>query len=88
MGIPYKLKDYIELVDWTGRVIRDDKPGYIENSLPKTLDRLSLDANSWKALTTEFEDHFQSWVSSEHIAKAMKKSLGSKLSTPNHYSLE
>ena len=87
-GIPYKLKDYIELVDWTGKVIRDDKRGYIENSLPNILDRLSLDVNSWKALTTEFEDHFQSWVSSEHIAKAMRKSKGSSLATSAHYSLE
>ena len=25
-GIPYALSDYFELVDWTGRAIRDDKP--------------------------------------------------------------
>jgi len=75
IGIPYRLKDYIELIDWTGRLIRDDKRGHIQHSLPKILDRLSLDANSWRSLTTEFEEHFQSWVSSEHIAKAMTKSL-------------
>jgi hypothetical protein len=25
IGIPFKLKDYLELVDWTGRVIRDEQ---------------------------------------------------------------
>ena len=75
IGIPYRLKDYIELVDWTGRIIRDDKRGHIQQSLPKILDRLSLDEHSWKELTTQFEEHFQSWVSSEHINKALSRSL-------------
>ena len=26
-GLPFHLKDYLELVDWTGRIIRDDKRG-------------------------------------------------------------
>ena len=71
IGIPYLVNDYIELVDWTGRIIQDDKRGHIKNTLPRILDRLSLDTDSWKVLTTKFEDHFQSWVSSEHIAKAI-----------------
>ena len=28
-GIPFKLDDYVELVDWSGRIIRDDKRGAI-----------------------------------------------------------
>ena len=62
--IPYRLKDYLELVDLIGRIIRDDKRGNIKGSLPKIFDRLSLDTDSWIKLTTQFEDHFQSWVSS------------------------
>ena len=27
--LPMTLIDYIELVDWTGRIIREDKSGYI-----------------------------------------------------------
>lgn len=88
IGIPYTLKDYIELVDWTGRIIRDDKRGHIQNTLPKILDRLSLDKNSYRSLTTKFEAHFQSWVSSEHIAKAMTKSLNGYPTTSISRSLE
>ena len=84
MGIPYQLKDYIELVDWTGRIIRDDKRGHIEQSLPKILDRLSLDKHSWQTLTTQFEEHFQSWVSSEHINKALSRSLANNPRTSAH----
>lgn len=36
-GLPFRLTDYIELVDWTGRIMRDDKRGYIKNELPPIL---------------------------------------------------
>ena len=66
-GIPYRLKDYLALVDWTGRSVRRDKRGAIAEKLPPILERLDLDAASWLILTTEFEKRFQSWVGSEHI---------------------
>ncbi|WP_229794223.1 hypothetical protein [Arenicella chitinivorans] len=66
-GIPYRLKDYLALVDWTGRSVRRDKRGGISEKLPPILKRLDLDAASWLILTTEFEKRFQSWVGSEHI---------------------
>jgi hypothetical protein len=55
IGIPFELKDYLELVDWTGRIIRGDKRGAIECDLPSILQRLSLDGEACKILTTEFE---------------------------------
>ena len=33
-GLPFKLTDYLELVELTGRVIREDKRGYIEKHQP------------------------------------------------------
>jgi len=39
-------------------VIRDDKRGHIQDSLPKILDRLNLDANSWKPLTLSLRGSF------------------------------
>ncbi len=82
IGIPFKLKDYIELVDWTGRIIRDDKRGSIKQGIPEILNRLSLDESNWKSLTTQFEDHFQSWVSSEHMARAMARTVNSHTDIP------
>ena len=40
--IPFKLQDYLQLVDWTGRVIRSDKPGAITPDIPPILGRLQL----------------------------------------------
>lgn len=61
-GIPFKLTDYIELVDLTGRAIREDKRGYIDNSLSPILDRLDITSKDWLVLTTKFETRFKSLV--------------------------
>jgi hypothetical protein len=57
-GIAYTLKDYCELVDTTGRVIREDKAGHIDHQQSAILDRLGLSGEQWLCLTTEFEKHF------------------------------
>ena len=44
-GIPFNLKDYLELVDWGGREIKRHKRGYIPNSAPPILTRLRMDAS-------------------------------------------
>ena len=44
-GIPFKLKDYLELVDWGGREIKRNKRGYIPASAPPILTRLRMDAS-------------------------------------------
>jgi hypothetical protein len=48
-AISYRLDHYIELVDWTGRAIRDDKRGAIDPRLPAIAARLNIDADAWKA---------------------------------------
>jgi hypothetical protein len=42
-GIPFNLKDYLELVDWGGREIRHNKRGYIPAHTPPILTRLGMD---------------------------------------------
>jgi hypothetical protein len=46
--IPYRLDDYLELVDWTGRVIRVDKRGFIDDCRPRIMQRLNIDADAWR----------------------------------------
>ena len=50
--LPFNLKDYIELVDWTGRAIRDDKRGYIPQQTPPILETINLTDEQWFTLTT------------------------------------
>lgn len=47
-SIPFELPEYLQLVDWTGRVIRQDKRGYIDRSLPAIMCRLQIDPTEWR----------------------------------------
>ena len=42
-SIGFTLTDYLELVDWAGREIREGKRGSINESAPPILERLNLD---------------------------------------------
>ncbi len=42
-GIAFSLTDYLELADWTGRIVREDKRGYIKPTTPGILQKLQLD---------------------------------------------
>jgi len=42
-ALGYTERDYQELVDWAGRVVRADKCGAISNHIPPILNRLGLD---------------------------------------------
>jgi REP element-mobilizing transposase RayT len=46
-SIPFSFSDYLQLVDWTGRSIRNDKRGAIDHSLPPILQRLNIDKEAW-----------------------------------------
>ena len=43
----YRLMDYLELVDWTGRALREDKRGAIAESTPAILARLEIEPQTW-----------------------------------------
>jgi REP element-mobilizing transposase RayT len=54
-GILFSLKDYLELVDYTGRAIVHNKRGSIPLNLPPILERLCIDRNTWLQISTQFE---------------------------------
>jgi hypothetical protein len=69
----YSLIDYCELVDCSGRCIRDDNAGYIEQHHRPILERLNINVEQWLTLTTEFEKHFSTAVGSEHMLQQFKQ---------------
>ena len=73
IGLPFLLSDYLELVDWTGRILRDDKRGAIRANLPPILERLAFDNKAWKTLTTSFEHQFSHWVDQEKAFRKLYK---------------
>lgn len=69
-GLPFHLKDYIELVEWTGRIIRDDKRGAISQSNPPIIDRLDIAPKHWIYLAKKFESRFTSLVGTAYSIKS------------------
>ncbi|MBT3044477.1 MAG: transposase [Candidatus Thiodiazotropha sp. (ex Codakia orbicularis)] len=45
--IDFELNDYLRLVDWTGRAIREDKKGAIPSELAPILERIGLNPDAW-----------------------------------------
>ena len=56
--LPYNFADYLELVDWTGRAVREDKRGNIPAHLPPILERLNVNPNQWLKAACGIERHF------------------------------
>jgi REP element-mobilizing transposase RayT len=46
--LPYRLDDYLRLLDWTGRAVRADKAAAIDAKLPPIAQRLNIDAEAWQ----------------------------------------
>ena len=77
-GLPFKLTDYIELVEWTGKQIRDDKRGFIDSKLPPILQRLNIENENWLYLTQHFESKLKGLVGSVFKVKQACEKLGYK----------
>ena len=75
-GLIFNLIDYIELVDWTGRIIRDDKPGAINQSAPPILQRLNISTLHWIELSTKFEQRFKGIAGTAQSIKALGAYFG------------
>ena len=75
-GLIFNLIDYIQLVDWTGRVIRDDKRGAICATAPPILQRLDISTKHWIELTTKFDQRFKGIAGSAQSIKALCAHFG------------
>ncbi len=81
-GLPFRVTDYLDLVDWTGRQLREDKRGAITGHLPPILERLQIDPKHWLYMTRQFESHFKGIVGTALRLKAVCQELGYRR-TPN-----
>jgi hypothetical protein len=75
-GLPLRLTDYLELVDWTGRMLKDDKRGSIPEDVPPILVQLNIDPKHWCYLSQHFEGEFKSLVGKAYHVKAACEQFG------------
>jgi len=59
LGIPFSFKDYLILVDTTGRIQRHGKRGFIPATFEPILARLQISQDTWLNNTRKFEEVFQ-----------------------------
>ena len=75
-GIPFKLKDYLDLVDWAGRAIKDNKRGYIPSTMPSILTRLGMQAPPVLDYLKKQEKHTSAALGPVSMLRAFAKSVG------------
>ncbi|WP_185067034.1 transposase [Vibrio ponticus] len=69
-GIPLRLIDYIELVDWTARQYRDEKAS-LSSTMPPILERLNVSQITWLKACSKLEKYRSSAVGcANHIERA------------------
>jgi len=56
--LPVTLDNYLELLDATGRIVRDDKPGAIPAELTPILQRLGIRPATWSDLVQNYQNWF------------------------------
>ncbi len=74
-GLPFELRDYVELVDWTGRMLRDGS-GSISRNLPPILERMAMDSKQWIYLAKNFESRFKILVGCAFTVRRVAAKLG------------
>jgi hypothetical protein len=79
-GLPFRLTDYIDLVEWSGRMLRKNKRGLISTDVPHILNRLNIDEDSWLHLNEYFETSFKGFVGSAINVKEICAKLNYKRS--------
>jgi len=72
--LPFSFEDYLMLLDWTGRGLRDKSNGVINEHAPPIVERLGFKVEQWFILAKSFESHFSAEVGAPD---ALSKSLGS-----------
>jgi hypothetical protein len=69
-GLPFRLKDYLDLIDWTRRAILENNRVDIAEYQPPILERLQIVSKRWLYMTQHFESHFKGLVYASQALKA------------------
>ena len=75
-GLSFSLIDYLELTDWAGRAIREDKSGAIPAQLAPILERLNIDSEAWLDTVQNYNKHYYTVVGTREASKDYSLALG------------
>jgi REP element-mobilizing transposase RayT len=69
-------REYLRILEATGREIRRDKPGYISEDIRPLLEQLDLDTEQWVQTVSEYNRRFRRIVGSLDQLRAAAKEMG------------
>ena len=76
-AIPYESKDYLEVVDWSGRAIIEGKRGSIPDDLPPILDRLKIDPENYvRFINRTQKTHFHGFIGTVKSMRSLAQDFG------------
>ena len=58
-AVALSLEDYLQLLDWSGQMLRKDKPGALPAELAPVLDRLHVEEKNWIRTVSQFDSWFR-----------------------------
>ena len=70
--------DYLELVDWSGRVVREDKRGMIAATAPPILSRFDVSAREWQIQVLGIESRYWRAVGTVESLMEKARALGQR----------
>jgi len=73
-ALPFTLKDYFDLVDSTGRQLREDKKGFVDGRIPKLITQLNINPDEWISHIKKFGLQYANSVgSAQSLANNAKR---------------
>jgi hypothetical protein len=77
-GLNFSLPDYLELTDWAGRAIREDKSGSIPSNLAPILERLNIDPEAWLDSVKNYSKNYNTVIGRKEKVKQYGQAIGRK----------
>ena len=76
-AIPYEIRDYLELVDWSGRAVIEGKRGSIPDNLPPILQRLKIDPAAYvKFIKRSEKSRFSNFIGPVEAMRNLAQRFG------------
>ena len=70
-ALPFTREDYFDLVDMTGRIIREDKKGFISHKIPTVVSRLGINPDKWIEHVKHFSQRYSALAGSPDKLKTV-----------------
>jgi hypothetical protein len=87
-GLNFSLPAYLELVDWAGRAIREDKSGVIPSELAPILERLNIDSDAWLDSVKNYGKNYYTVIGTREGVKHFCHTIGRKWFCSSRFTMQ